>query len=135
MNPPFRPSRPHGPPRQTARERVLAEWRGMDLAPHEKIRARPAQAAEQIVARVLTGLRIEQRQSETEILAVWQRLMDPNIVAHAQPTGLRNGTLFVTVDSSVWQAEIIRYHRKEILERLKHSFGPTLIQRISFHVG
>jgi len=113
----------------------LAEWRGVDLAPHEKIRARPAQAAEQVVARVLTSLRIEQRQSETEILAVWQRLMDPNIVAHAQPTGLRNGTLFVTVDSSVWQAEIIRYHRKEILERLKHSFGATLVQRISFHVG
>jgi predicted nucleic acid-binding Zn ribbon protein len=59
---------------------------------------------------------------------------DPNIVAHAQPTGLRKGTLFVTVDSSVWLSEIVRYRRKEILERLQHSFGRDLIARISFRV-
>ena len=135
MSAPFRFIPPLGPPRQTPQERVLAAWRGVDLAPQEKISARPAKSAEKVVAHVLASLRIEQRQAETEILAVWQRLMDPNIVAHAQPTGLRNGTLFVTVDSAVWQAEIIRYHRKEILERLKHSFGATLIQRISFRVG
>ena len=54
---------------------------------------------------------------------VWNNLLDPTIVAHAQPTGLRNGTLFVTVDSSVWLSEIVRYRRKEILDRLQHSFG------------
>lgn len=45
------------------------------------------------------------------------------------------GTLFVTVDSSVWLDEIVRYRRKEILDRLQHSFGRELIQRISFRVG
>jgi len=44
-------------------------------------------------------------------------------VAHAQPTGLCKGTLFVAVDSSVWLSEIVRYRRKEILARLQHSFG------------
>jgi predicted nucleic acid-binding Zn ribbon protein len=62
-------------------------------------------------------------------------LIDPNIVAHAQPTGVRKGTLFVTVDNSVWLSEIVRYRRKEILDRLQHSFGRELIQRISFRVG
>ena len=61
--------------------------------------------------------------------------MDPNITAHAQPANLRKGTLFVNVDSSVWLSEIVRYRRKEILDRLQHSFGKNLIQRISFRVG
>jgi len=39
------------------------------------------------------------------------------------------------VDSNVWLAEIVRYRRKEILNRLQHSFGKNLIQRISFRVG
>ena len=59
----------------------------------------------------------------------------PNLVAHAQPAGLRKGTLFVNVDSSVWLSEIVRYRRKGILDRLQHSFGREIIARISFRVG
>jgi predicted nucleic acid-binding Zn ribbon protein len=57
------------------------------------------------------------------------------VAAHAQPTGLNKGTLFVTVDSSVWLDEIVRYRRKEILTRLQSSFGKEMIQRISFRAG
>jgi hypothetical protein len=41
----------------------------------------------------------------------------------------------VNVDSSVWLSEIVRYRRKEILDRLQHSFGSELIKRISFRIG
>ena len=75
------------------------------------------------------------RRAEAEIVRVWNNLIDPNIIAHAQPTGLNKGTLFVTVDSSVWLNEIVRYRRKEVLDRLQHSFGSDLIARISFRVG
>ena len=85
--------------------------------------------------RVLAGLRMDSRQAETEILKVWNHQLDPNIVVHAQPTGIRKGTLFVTVDSSVWLDEIVRYRRREILERLQNSFGRDLIARISFRTG
>lgn len=85
--------------------------------------------------RVMTGLRFDTRQAETEIVKVWNNQLDPNITAHAQPTGLRKGTLFVTVDSSVWLDEIVRYRRREILERLQNSFGRELIAKISFRTG
>jgi predicted nucleic acid-binding Zn ribbon protein len=84
---------------------------------------------------VLKDLRLDRRQSEAEVAKVWNHLLDPNIVAHAQPTGLHKGTLFVAVDSSVWLSEIVRYRRKEILARLQHSFGRDLISRISFRIG
>ncbi len=126
---------PLGPPRRGPRQRALAELHGIDVQPLEKAREQTARAVSAVMPAVLSKLRMEKRQSETEILKVWNRLMDPNVAAHAQPTGINNGTLFVTVDSSVWLDEIVRYRRKEILVRLQHSFGRELVKRISFRVG
>ncbi len=135
MFPPRRFIPPRGPGKISARQRVMAQWRGIDLAPLEKAQTLRAQPLSAILPKVLGELRIDRRQSEAEVVKVWNQLLDPNIVAHAQPTGLRNGTLFVTVDSSVWLSEIVRYRRKEILDRLQHSFGRDLVTKISFRVG
>ena len=126
---------PLGPPKSSRRQRVLAAWRGVDLVPEETARTDRAKSAGAVLPAVLKELRIDNRRGEAEIVKVWNDLLDPNIVAHAQPANLHKGTLFVTVDSSVWHAEIVRYRRKEILDRLQHSFGKELIQRISFRVG
>ena len=85
--------------------------------------------------KILADLRIDKRRAEAEMLKVWNTMLEPDIVAHSQPTGFRNGTLFVSVDSNVWLSEIVRYRRKEILARMQHSFGRALISRISFRLG
>jgi predicted nucleic acid-binding Zn ribbon protein len=126
---------PLGAPKPTARQRALADLRGVDLVPWEKVRERTARSTGEVMPQILSRLRMDKRQSESEILKVWNNLMDPAVTAHAQPTGINKGTLFVTVDSSVWLSEIVRYRRKEILDRLRHSFGRELIQKISFRVG
>lgn len=126
---------PRGPGRSSSRQRVLAAWRGVDLTPAEEQRKDRTKKAGAVLPAVLKELRIDNRRAEAEIVKVWNELIDPNIVAHAQPTGINKGTLFVTVDSNVWLAEIVRYRRKEILERLQHSFGRDLIAKISFRVG
>lgn len=118
-----------------ARRQVLAEWRRVDLNPLEQARKITAKCVSEILPQVTKDLRLERRQAEAEILKVWSHLMDPNIATHAQPTGLHNGTLFVSVDSSVWLDEIVRYRRREILQRLQHSFGMEMIKKISFRVG
>jgi len=132
---PYRNLPPRGPGRRGARQRVLAQWRGVDLAPVERARALHVKSAGDLMAGISKELRLDRRQAEAEIVKVWNKLLDPVIVAHAQPTGVRNGTLFVTVDSNVWLSEIVRYRRKEILDRLQHSFGRQFIARISFRVG
>ncbi len=124
-----------GPPKSGARQQVLAQWRGVDLAPVEVARTVRARKAADVLPAVLKTLRIDQRQCEAEIFKVWNHLIDPTIAAHAQPTGIVKGTLFVTVDSSVWLDEIVRYRRKEILDRLQHSFGKQMVGKISFRVG
>ncbi len=129
------PNRNRAPGSANSRRRVLAEWRGTDLTPLEVARADRTKAAGAIVGEVLTSLRMDQKRAEVEIVRVWNNLIDPNIVAHAQPVGIHKGTLFVNVDSNVWLAEIVRYRRKEILDRLRHSFGSEVIKKISFRVG
>ena len=134
---PFPPRRvpPLGPGKRSARQRILAQWRGIDLAPLEKAKASTARPASACLPKVLSDLRIDKRQSEAELLKVWNHLLEPDVVAHAQPVGYRKGTLFVNVDSNMWLSEIVRHRRKEILERLRHSFGPDFVVKISFRVG
>ena len=135
MFPPPKRIPPRGPGKTSARQRVLAQWRGVDLSPLETAQAVRARRPDAVMPGLMTDLRMDQRRGEAEIVQVWNKLLDPTIVAHAQPAGIRKGTLFVNVDSSVWLSEIVRYRRKEILERLQHSFGSELIKRISFRVG
>jgi hypothetical protein len=129
--------RPHQEisPAAQARRAVLAQWRGLDLTPHEIAAKVSAKSTASVMPKVLAEMGLDRRRLEAEVAKVWNHLIDPNVVAHAQPTGMHKGTLFVSVDSSVWLSEIVRYRRKEILERLQHSFGPELIKRISFRAG
>jgi hypothetical protein len=101
----------------------------------EKAQSLRAQAAGAFLPKIMGELGLDRRRGEAEVVKVWNNLLDPNIVAHAQPAGLLRGTLFVNVDSSVSLCEIVRYRRKEILERLQYSFGRKMIARISFRVG
>jgi predicted nucleic acid-binding Zn ribbon protein len=118
-----------------ARRNVLATWRGVDLTDAERASRRTEKSLSELMPDLLSSLRLEQRQADAEIMRVWNHLLDPRIVAHAHPTGLWKGTLFVTVDSSVWLAEIVRYRYKEILHQLQSSFGKERIARISFRAG
>jgi predicted nucleic acid-binding Zn ribbon protein len=122
-------------PKSSARARILAQWRGVDYAPLEAARATPARLPGEVLPALLKELRLDARQGEAEIVKVWNNLIDPVVTAHAQPHNLHKGTLFVNVDSSVWLTEIVRYRRKEIIERLQHSFGKSVVQKISFRIG
>ena len=121
--------------RSSNRTKVLAAWRGVDVAPLEVARANAAKPAGDVVSGLLKELRMDARQGEAELVKVWNSQIDPVITAHAQPANLHNGTLFVNVDNSAWLAEIVRYRRKEIIERLQNSFGKSVVQKISFRIG
>ena len=125
---------PKGPGKLSARDRILNQWRGTNQRALEKGRLR-AKSAGSLLPDVMKSMRFDKRRAEAEVLKVWNQLIDPDVIAHAQPVGLRNGTLFVAVDNSVWLSEIVRYRRHEILERLQHSFGPDLVTKIAYKLG
>jgi hypothetical protein len=123
------------PPRSTRRARALAAWRGIDVTALEIAAQDSARPLNELVGSLVGSLGLDRKRAEAEITKVWNSLIDPTVTAHAQPTGVRKGTLFVSVDSSVWLDEIVRYRRKEILTRMQTSFGSDVVQRISFRVG
>lgn len=132
---PSSPSRPRPSSSARSRRQAVTEWRRVDLTELEKAREIRGRPVGDVLPRVLQGLNLERKQAESQILEVWTRSLDPVITAHAQPTGLVRGTLFIAVDSNVWLDELNRYRRREILERLQHVLGRQAIQKISFRLG
>lgn len=136
------PPSKHQPPRRifiqgrrTQQEVALGQWRPLEINGDSRASARHSRSAADVLPHVLKSWAMEKKLSDAEIYKSWGQLMDPNIVAHAQPAGFKKGTLFVNVDSNVWLDEIVRYRRKEILDRLQHTFGRDLVKKISFRVG
>lgn len=121
--------------RRTQQEVALSQWRPLETNGDSRVQARKSRSVSELIPHVLKSWGMEKKLESAEVLNSWNQLMDPNITAHAQPTGFRNGTLFVSVDSNVWLDEIVRYRRKEILDRLQHTFGREAIKRISFRAG
>ena len=136
MRPPQKKIPPRGPGKSSARARILAQWRGVDVSPLEIARApKPGQSACDVITQTLKDLKLEVRRADMEIIKVWNEMIDPIVVAHAQPANVHGGTLFIKVDSDVWKYEIIRYYRKEILKRMQYSFGIEKIKKVHFSVG
>ena len=117
------------------RRQILAAWRGVDVSSLAIARKDTTHSMDGLVKQVLSGIGLDRKRGEAEIAKVWNEIIDPTITEHAQPDSMAKGTLFVNVDTSVWLDEIVRYRRKEILQRLQHSFGREVIKRISFRIG
>lgn len=120
---------------QAARRQVLADWRHHDWTEAEEAWRDTTTPCRDLVQKITQKLRLDQRQSETEILRVWNLLLPESITSHAQPVALKNGTLLIHVDHPAWLEELVRFRRHEILQRLKESFGPSLIQKLQFRIG
>jgi len=117
------------------RSRVLALWRGCDWVALEREMEDRAVRVGDLLPQLLRKLDLPRRRVEREIFHVWDKLIDPRIREHAHPAAIRQGTLYIQVDSSVWLAELHRFHRQEILRRLQEAFGPELIREVRFRLG
>jgi len=107
----------------------------MDLEPLEQAARSSERPVGDVVADLIQKLKLPQRRTAAAVFREWNRIVDAEVAAHARPAGLRNGTLFVTVDSSVWLSELVRYRQRELLERLQHCFGRQLVAKLVFRLG
>ncbi len=66
---------------------------------------------EELKATTALGQRLE----EAEIWEHWKEIAGPEFAPHASPVGVRDGTLVVEVESSVWMHKF-SYRKSKILE-------------------
>src|SRR6476646_2926848 len=89
-----------GFPKPNPKQQDLAEWRHADLREAEGATKPTSKAIANVVPQVLKQINLDKKQSDLEVLKVWNNLLDPTITAHAQPANMVRGTLFVNVDNS-----------------------------------
>ena len=75
---------------------------------------------------------LQQKISEAEAFAQWDKAVGPIISKHARPIRVQEGTLCVEVDHPAWQSEL--HHRKsQILSALNKDQSRPLIRDLLFY--
>lgn len=89
----------------------------------------------EVLGRLLKRLGLERRAREARIALEWGRVVGETIARHSRPVGVRGKALLVNVDSSVWLAELDRYFKNAMLEKIRAELGEKRISDIRFRIG
>lgn len=84
---------------------------------------------------VLKKLGLERRVQESRILRDWETWVGPSIAQHAVPYRVINKKLVIYVDNSVWLAELTRFYKHKILQRIHKEVGKELIEEVILKIG
>jgi len=116
------------------RNQVLREWR--PYANPELVRPpRPAAAVNQVVPKLMKQLGLEQRLQQSQVFFLWAQIVGSDIARHAQPVGLRNGSLIIAVDHPIWLQELKRYHKPMLLQKIRATVGDRAVKDLVFRIG
>jgi len=90
------------------------------------------------IARVLDNalkdLGVEVKLKQHRAWSLWAEVVGPAISAHAQPTAIRGGRLFVAVEDSLWLHQL-NYLRHQILAELNNKLGKDALRDMVLRVG
>jgi predicted nucleic acid-binding Zn ribbon protein len=94
-----------------------------------------AEAIGPIVRDIVSRLGIKELLVSSRVFEVWPTAVGEAIAGHAQPNSLREGTLVVHVDSSVWLAQLERFRKRQIREKLNRELPYPMVKKIIFRIG
>lgn len=81
---------------------------------------------------VLRGLRLPERDWQSEMLDAWVGIAGATVARHARPGKVAGSCLTVYVDSAVWLAEMTRSQKAPLLRALQERFGAGRIASVRF---
>jgi len=82
----------------------------------------------------LKNTHLERRIAECEPVLAWERIVGPEIAAHATALRLRGGVLWVSVDGSGWMQHL-GFLKPRILEALRREFPAAGIRDLRWIPG
>ncbi len=68
---------------------------------------------------------------DQKIAKVWSRVVGKEVARHAEPSGFRNGILFVRVSHNLWATEL-QYRSSSIRQKLNEILEMDLVREIRF---
>ena len=87
--------------------------------------------AGEILAGVLAGLGLNERLREREAMLRWEEVVGPEIASKSSVLRIRDGILFIKVDSAAWRQEL-GFMKRRILDSYERQVGPGLVRDIRF---
>jgi predicted nucleic acid-binding Zn ribbon protein len=94
---------------------------------------RPA-AVSDLLSAMLRGTPAEKRLQEGKVWLVWEDAVGSRIALHAAPSGFRDGTLTVTVDSAPWMQQL-SFLKRELIAKVNDELGHELVKDLYFKAG
>jgi predicted nucleic acid-binding Zn ribbon protein len=83
----------------------------------------------QLLGNTLQSTGLGKRLQEYRAVEAWDEVVGELVAEHSTATGIREGTLFVDVTSSVWMQEL-QLLRGEIVERLNAHLGRSFVKQV-----
>ena len=87
-----------------------------------------------VLDETLKNLGMEVKLKQHGVWSLWGDVVGPAIFAHAQPSGVRDGRLFVAVEDSLWLHQL-NYLKHQILVELNNKLGKAALREIVLRVG
>jgi len=88
-------------------------------------------AAGDILAKVMSDLGLSEKLREREALTRWPELVGPEVAQRSQALRIREGVLYVRVDSASWRQEL-HFLKGKILDIYRERLGPGRVLDIRF---
>lgn len=88
-----------------------------------------------IVRDIVSRLGLKELVVSSRVFEVWPTAVGEAIASHAHPHSLRQGILIVHVDSSVWLAQLERFRKKQIQDKLNRELPYPMVKKIIFRIG
>ena len=83
----------------------------------------------QLLGNALHTSGLGKRLQEYRAVEAWEEVVGTRVAEHSKATGIRDGTLFVDVTSSVWMQEL-QLLRGEIIERLNAHLERSFVKQV-----
>lgn len=80
-------------------------------------------------------LKENRSKGSSEVIAMWNAMVDANIASMTKLTGFKEGILFVQVSSSSALAYLVQHHKKILIEKMQKKYPDLALKDIKFRVG
>jgi hypothetical protein len=87
-----------------------------------------------VLDETLRNLGMEVKLKQHGVWSLWGEVVGPAISAHAQPSVVRDGRLFVAVEDSLWLHQL-NYLKHQILVELNNKLGKAALREMVLRVG
>jgi len=100
-----------------------------------KGRPRGPERLGEVARRLLRGRLKKRARKETRVLEAWEEVVGAERAGKLRPARLRDGVLWVEVESPAVLYEAAQFSRGEILGRLRERFPELGIEDVRFRLG